>query len=425
MSLRPEEGYDRAVEYLFARRRMGMKYGLERIRGLLAAMGNPERSFRTVHVVGTNGKGTTTALLAETASRLGVRTGRFTSPHLLDYRERISVDGLWIPREAVMRFLRLYADDIDSLSATFFEVTTAMAAWWFAEQGVELAAVEAGLGGRLDATRTFGGVATLLTGVRLEHSRILGDTVELIAAEKVAIADPATVLVSPRQPEGVEGVLRGAQRSLGLRRTVPSGAPASPYRGGPSANADLAWSGLTELLDVSREELKAAFADACEDMYWPGRQDLRPGEVDMLFDVAHNPQSMEALLETAGELGPPLPAVVGFLRDKMHGRMSDQLAGLLDPVTATTPTDPDRALQASELARGLRRRGVRCSVEPDIAAAVEACRQSALASGAPAMVVTGSFFVVGEAMLAAHRRGWIEIPGLCIQLGGEDRAVDG
>lgn len=415
-----EGGYDSALSYLFSKRRMGMKYGLERIRGLLRAMGNPESSFRTVHVVGTNGKGTTTAILAETATRLGIRTGRFTSPHLLDYRERVSVDGEWIPPDAVMRFLQLFGDDIESLSATFFEVTTALAAWWFAQRDVRLAVVEAGLGGRLDATRTFGGCATLLTGVRLEHSRILGDTVELIAAEKVAIADPGTVLVSSRQPEGVEGVLQGAERSRGLRRLVPQTAPANPYRGGPGANADLAWAAAEELLDLPPKELLAAFTDACENLYWPGRQDMRPGEVDILFDVAHNPQSMEALLETVGKLEPPLPAVVGFLRDKMHARMSDQLAGFLDPVVATTPADPDRALEAEGLAEGLRSRGVRCRAVADIAEAVEACREDALASGASTMVVTGSFFVVGEAMLACQRRGWTEIPGLSEQMDSAD-----
>ena len=410
-------GYAQALDYLFSRRRMGMKYGLERIQGLLETMGHPERSFRTIHVVGTNGKGSTTALLAETIRQLGIRAGRFTSPHLLDYRERVAVDGCWIPREAVMRFLNIYRGDIQSLRATFFEVTTALAAWWFAQCGVEWAAVEAGLGGRLDATRTFRGLATLFTSVRLEHSRILGDTTELIAAEKVAIAERGTKLIASRQPAGVEAVLEEAGGEMALTRLLPVSAPASPFPGERLApNAALAYTAAMRLLGREPEEVKAAFQKACDGIYWPGRLDLRPGEVDILFDVAHNPQSMEALLERVELYDPPLPAVVGFLSDKLHARMTEQLAGLLDPVVATTPVDPDRALPAADLSAALAKRGVRSRAVPDIGRAVEVCRNEALASGRGPMVVTGSFFVVGEAMLACLRRGWINLPGLQSQL---------
>ncbi len=409
----PGRGYREAVEYLFARRRMGMKYGLERIRGLLEAMGHPERSFRTVHVVGTNGKGSTTALLAETLRRLGIRTGRFTSPHLLDYRERVAVDGAWIPRKAVLEFLALFSGQIELLRATFFEVTTAMAAWWFARTQAEWAVVEAGLGGRLDATRTFHGEATLFTGVRLEHSRILGDTEELIAAEKVAIADPGTLLVSPAQPSGVEMVLERAAGERDLVRGLPRRAPASPYPGTAlSANADLAYEAAIRLSGRSALEVREAFEAACSGLYWPGRLDLRPGEVDILFDVAHNPQSIGALMRRVEDLGPPLPAVLGFLRDKMYARMADQVRGRLEPVVATTPADPDRALRAFELAGELSRRGIANRAVADIAEAVGAGREEALRSGRGPLVVTGSFFVVGEAMLACRRRGWIRLPGL-------------
>ena len=410
--------YGEALEYLFSRRRMGMKYGLERIRGLLEAAGHPQRAFRTVHVVGTNGKGSTTAMLAETMRRLGLRTGRFTSPHLLDYRERMAVDGRWIPREAVQEFLRRYRRDIEALSATFFEVTTAMAAWWFAQREADWAVVEAGLGGRLDATRTFHGEATLFTGVRLEHSRILGDTTELIAAEKVAIADPATLLVSPRQPAGVEEVLENAVREAGLRRVLPRLAPASLHPDTPlTANADLACTAACQLADRPEPEVRRAFEEACAHLYWPGRLDLRPGEVDILFDVAHNPQSISALMRKVEGMGPPLPAVLGFLKDKMYREMADQVRGLLEPVVATTPADPDRALEASELAQELELRGIVSRPVADIPAAVEAGRDAALRSGRGPLVVTGSFFVVGEAMLSCFRRGWIELPGLEGELG--------
>jgi dihydrofolate synthase/folylpolyglutamate synthase len=146
--------YREAEKWLFSRRRMGMKYGLERMLSMMEDLGHPERQFETVHIVGTNGKGSTAAILSGITGELGMSWGRGTSPHLLDYRERITVNDQWIPESSVAEFVTDHRHTIRKHSATFFEITTAMAAWYFANRGVNWVAAEAGLGGRLVASRT-------------------------------------------------------------------------------------------------------------------------------------------------------------------------------------------------------------------------------------------------------------------------------
>lgn len=398
--------YAEAREWLFSRRRLGMKYGLDRMTALLDALGNPQKSFRTIHVVGTNGKGSTTALLSRTAEELGFVTGRTTSPHLLDFRERVAVSGRWIPPQCVTSFVDRHRGVFEAVEATFFEITTAMAAWHFRNAGVEWAIAEAGLGGRLDATRAFGGECTVFTGVDIEHRRILGNTRSAIAAEKVAIAGPGTLLVSARQHYRVEEVISRAVETMQLER-------AYPLPGGDSAlpgehqvgNAALARTAARLAFGRSEEETDSAFTRACRSLRWPGRLDMRRGSLDVLFDVAHNPQSMSRLLEHLNTLGRRATAVVGFLEDKPWRRMAAMISNSFEGVVATTPLS-ERMLPASRLRDEFARLGARAAACDSIEEAVAEGRRLA----GDLLVVTGSFYVVGEAMLACWRRGWIEPP---------------
>lgn len=402
--------YPEVEEYLFSKRRMGMKYGLERIRELMEELGSPQESFRTVHVVGTNGKGSTAMLTAAVATRLGMRAGLLTSPHLLSFRERISVGGRWIPEEAVCEFVQDNMDAIERLSATFFEICTAMAASYFRDCGVEWAVAEAGLGGRLDATRTFGGEATVFTGVGLEHARILGPTRAAIASEKVAVAADRTTLIAFDQTEDVEMAVSATVENRGLRRVFPLSAPASAGPGShQKLNSDLAYTACRELFDVPEDSLERAFRDACREAYLPGRLDTMEGDPPILFDVAHNPEAMVHLVEHVEGWDLPLPAVLGFLADKRCGEMLDILADTLGPVVATTPVS-DRAMTADDLSRLVRdRMGVRCLAKSSIPAAVSMGRDLASKPRKP-LVVTGSFFMTGEAMKHCWRMGWVSKP---------------
>ncbi len=397
--------YAEAIGYLYGRRRLGMTYGNDRMEALLEDLGNPQRAFRTIHVVGTNGKGSTTAMLSATATALGLRTGRNTSPHLLDFRERIAVDGRWIPPGAVVDFVGGNLGLFERHEATFFEITTAMAAWHFAREGVDWAVVEAGLGGRLDATRTFHGAGTVFTGVDIEHRRILGRNRTLIAGEKLAIADPGTVLVAERMHPLIERRISVSVESAGLSRVFP---------GNPSGNAGLALAAAIALLGRGADEVRAAFDTAMRGLRWPGRLDLRRGDPDVLFDVSHNPQSIARLCGHLAGLGRRPAAVIGFLADKPWRRMTGMLRELVGPVVTTTPLS-DRMLPASTLAREFEARGFDVRAVDSIGDAVAEGRR--LAPGL--LVVAGSFYVVGEAMLAAWRNGWIDRP-----LGEEEQIAD-
>lgn len=399
--------YAEVEDYIFGRRRMGMKFGLQRVRKLMADAGDPEKSYRTIHVVGTNGKGSTTAFLAGILHEMGLRVGRMTSPHLLHYRERAAVDGQWMPEEAVVDFIERFRDRIEAYSATFFEITTVMSAWHFRNCGVDAVVAEAGLGGRLDATRLLNGELTVFTGVEIEHRRILGDTEALITAEKVAIARRGSTLIAyPQDPE-VERVIQSAVQGSRLERILPEPADFAPLPGDhQKRNAGLAIAAAAEFTGTGTDVVTEIFRRSCDGFRWSGRIDLRRGDPPMLFDVAHNPGSMENLIEhlrTGWRL--PLPAVVGFLEDKFWREMTEQLKGIFDPVVTTRPVN-ERSLSADVLADEFRKHGVEAVAETEIGRALE--RGRTLADRL--LVITGSFFVTGEAMLTAWRKGWIALP---------------
>jgi dihydrofolate synthase/folylpolyglutamate synthase len=181
------KSYQETIEYLFARVSGGWKLGLETTRALLDAMGNPQLAFPSFHVAGTNGKGSVVSMLDAVLRESGLRVGRYTSPHLIDFRERICVDGIPISEEGVMRFAERWLPEVERLGATFFEATTCMAFEHFARERVDVAVVEVGLGGRLDATNVLTPLATAVTSIGMDHMQYLGDTIEQIAAEKAGI----------------------------------------------------------------------------------------------------------------------------------------------------------------------------------------------------------------------------------------------
>lgn len=178
------------------------KEGLENIENLAAIVGNPERRLRCIHVAGTNGKGSVTHLLSSFYQEMGMKVGLYTSPHLIDFRERIKINGEMIPREAVVGFFEKFQPKFQQLEPSFFEMTTALAFYYFAEEQVDIAIVEVGLGGRLDATNIISPIASVITNISLEHTQLLGDTLAKIAFEKAGIIKPHTpVIIGKVQPE--------------------------------------------------------------------------------------------------------------------------------------------------------------------------------------------------------------------------------
>lgn len=408
--------YAETLSHIYALGRFGIKPGLARITRLLSALGNPQESFAAVHVVGTNGKGSTASILCSILSAGGYRTGLFTSPHLISFTERIRAGGIEIPEADVARLAeRVMAAAPEG--TTFFEIITALAALHFAEAGVRIALFEAGMGGRLDATNALHGVLSVITPVSLDHTDYLGSRIAEIAAEKVGICKRGTPVVSARQhPEAARGIERHARELScplyrlgeefeadwregelsyrGLALTLEGLRPGlfGLYQKGNAACALAA----AELLPGAGFPLPPqALAAGVESARWPGRMEFFPGSPRLLLDGAHNPAGAAALAEALAEIPRRrLLMVVGVMGDKELSGILGPLLPLADAVFAVAP-DIERALPAAELAAYCRLAGASAlnagPVERGIALAREAAAPGDL------ILVCGSLFTVGEA----------------------------
>ena len=187
------KSYEKCVKYLYSLERVGIKYDLKNIKSLLRFLGNPEKNFKSVHIAGTNGKGTVASIINSYLIELKYKTGLYTSPHIKDFRERILVNGKMIPQKYVIDFTNKIYDLTQKILPSFFEATTAMAFQYFSDCGIEYAVIEAGLGGRLDSTNILKPELSIITSISIDHTEYLGNTVEKIAFEK---ANPASILAN-------------------------------------------------------------------------------------------------------------------------------------------------------------------------------------------------------------------------------------
>jgi dihydrofolate synthase/folylpolyglutamate synthase len=325
------------------------EFGLGRIRALLEALGSPHRSFDSVHVVGSNGKSTATRTIAELSRAAGRRAGAYTSPHVSGWAERIWVDGEEADFEQALARVREHAE---GLGATQFEALTAAAFAEFAAAGVEVAAVEAGLGGRLDATNVVDAPVVLLTNVTLEHADVLGETPEEIAREKLAVAHAARIVVLPDNTF-VRLVPQGEIRLGGAREA------AEAYLGRP--------------------------VDADVEVDLPGRFERRNGVV---LDGAHTPEAAEWLLRRLPE--DEYVLCVSILRDKDADAILERLAGAGHTLVATRSSN-DRALDEKELGRHAEPYFQHVETVSDPRQALERARQLG-----PRVLVTGSLYLLAD-----------------------------
>jgi dihydrofolate synthase/folylpolyglutamate synthase len=406
----------------------GMVLGLERVEALLARLGHPERAYRTVHVAGSNGKGSTSAFLASILSAEGRRVGLYTSPHLVSLTERVQVvlRGKATPvseQELLRALLAVERAAPGFLDLTFFEVLTAAGLLALAEAGVEVAVIEAGLGARLDATRLVDAEVSVLTELSLEHSAILGSTLEAIAAEKAHVIRPGRPLVAADAPPGAMAVVEAAASAagaplyrigrelsvrpgplegvfdlgLGEQRVLNDVRPSllGPHQG---RNAILAAKAAL-LFEPSISD--AVLKGGLESTFWPGRMEVRrrSGRPPVLLDGAHNAQGAEALgrairVHHRTFLG-PLHLVFGVLGDKDAGAMLEALLPLADSIVLTRPGTP-RARAPDELYQLLpHAERDRATVVESVAEAFAAAERRATRRGGW-VVVAGSLYVIGE-----------------------------
>jgi dihydrofolate synthase/folylpolyglutamate synthase len=405
------------------------KFSLDEVRVLLEALGNPHRRIRSVLIAGTNGKGSTASTLASILSASGVRTGLYTSPHLERVNERIRIGESEIADEA---FARLYFRVHDTAQRlvlegrlpqlpSFFEILTAQALLYFAEAEVELAVLEVGMGGRLDATNIVDPLLSVITDISLDHTEWLGGTITAIAREKAGILRRGGRLITlPQDPEASR-VLREAAAELGARQVnasafLPSAGVAtagsysvhalgaavevaSPLTGAhQQRNVALAIAAAVELASAHGLPITpAAISAGIRQTRWPGRLErIKTGGVEWILDVAHNPAGAEALRSgLAGVLRENRPRLLVFscLRDKPVGEMARILFPLFDQVILA-PIHSARAASVESLEEAARSAGSSACAAGSVRRALQLAAESA-AGGV--VVVAGSVYLVGEA----------------------------
>ena len=401
--------------YLFSLEQFGIKFGLQNISAIVAALGRPDQTFRSIHVAGTNGKGSVAAMAAAALRAAGHRTARYTSPHLLDLAERFVIDGEPVSQGALAGAVADVRATIEALrergvldvQPTFFEVTTAVAFELFRRAHVEVAVLEVGLGGRLDATNVVTPVVTAITSIAFDHETYLGHSLREIATEKAGIIKPGVpVVVGPLEAEAAAAVETIAiQRGAEIIRATAShadGFTVGLAGAHQRVNAGIAVRVLQTADACGIAVPRAAIAAGVADPRWPGRLDRRrfPDGRELLLDAAHNPAGATALasyLKADGRGQRPL--VFAAMRDKHVREMLEALLPEASRLVATAASTP-RSAEPEAIAAVARELSptLEIDVAPGAAAALDCAWRTA-----PDIVVAGSIFLLGDVLKLIDR----------------------
>lgn len=408
---------DDTLRYLYDLQLFGMKLGLENIRRLCEHASRPQGAYRSFHIAGTNGKGSTCAMLASVLQKAGYRVGLYTSPHIHRFHERIRVNGDMISDEDLIRWTQYFRSEIDKRKCTFFEATTAIAFSYFAEQRIDVAVIETGLGGRLDATNILDPEIAIITSVGLDHTEHLGSTVEAIALEKAGIIKRGSPVVIGWMEPNVKGVFQkesreksaalfaaddcaqirnvrvtasGVSFDLDLPDRTISSMETSFHGRHQAENAALVGLALSSLraFPISEDVIRAGLREA----KWKGRFHVVGTDPLIIVDAAHNASAFEKLLDTLESTYPGRRKhlIIGMLKDKDYRGITERLESGFERIVTVRPNSP-RALDAEELARCFRRPVEAISKTTD---ALDYLRRRA--STDDLIVVSGSHFVLSE-----------------------------
>lgn len=423
--------YQKTIDYLFGLQKHGIKFGLSNSNQLMGLMGDPHLRFRSIHVAGTNGKGSTASFLAGMLQSAGYRVGLYTSPHLVSFTERIRINNVPVAEDRVIdlaervrtRYEGLPSAEGGALTPTFFEVTTAMAFTCFAEERVDVAVVEAGMGGRLDSTNVVTPLVSVITNIDVEHTEYLGDTIEKIAGEKAGIIKPGVPVVTGAvQPEAIAVIERKAAAAGSPVHRMPKDFGAEPrparpeqafdYRGigmrlvdlrigmlgqHQVGNACLALAAIECLSGRDIAVPEAALRNGLAVAAWEGRLEKVAERPDIYLDGAHNPASARVLADAVRYLKQGyrhLVLVIGILMDKDYRGIISQLAPLADRIVVTKP-HYSRALGVGSLAAEIGVFPGTVESAETVAEAIGLARQGAMEHDV--ILITGSLYTVGDA----------------------------
>jgi dihydrofolate synthase/folylpolyglutamate synthase len=426
--------YLETIDYLYGLQKFGMKFGLDNIRRLLSVIDNPERSFRSIHVAGTNGKGSTAAMIESILRTSSATTGLFTSPHIVSFTERIRINGREMPEHDVIAIaddVRSAAEGIEDFSPTFFEVVTAMAFLYFRNSGVDWAVIEVGMGGRLDATNVLVPEAAVITSIGVDHTEFLGETIIKIAEEKTGIMKQNVPVISAAQPNGVADVIMRKAESTNARVVQydthfsaemvsfdPDGmcfnySGSAEYRNIrlPLAgeyqiiNASLAAKTI-EVLSEKYPGMNCDIRRGLEEVQWPGRLEMIKRSPPILIDGAHNPSASHALAQSLqrklDNQYRRIILIIGIMGDK---NVEAILAPLLPLSAETIFVSPayERAASSGLLADAAQSLGYTSRNALSVTDGIHLAEK--LYQPGDLIVITGSFYTIGEAKEALFNKG--------------------
>ena len=407
-------------------------YNLERISHLLTQLGNPHRQLKVVHVAGSKGKGSTAALIASILTHAGYKTGLFTQPHLISPRERCRINSRLISEEEFARSVDRLKPSIEAMGelksvgrVSFFEIYTALAFSYFADNAVDFAVIEVGLGGRLDATNVVDPLVSVITPISLEHTAILGDTHEAIAKEKAEIIKPnRPVVLAPQLPEAQavfeavaadrDAPMDGVGRNIHLKRKdwningqtfdLTTQSAFYPDLFLPLLGEHQAFNAATAVASIERIRKegytvpRTSIYDGLREVRWPGRMQVVGRSPVILLDGAHSPTSAEALCKAIREIFRyrRLILVVGLMRDKDLQAIGQVLCPFAAEIITTQAFDNPRVIPAEEIAQAWLETGANFHVCPSVREAIPLAQS--IATPSDLICIAGSIYIVGEAM---------------------------
>ena len=423
--------YKHHLDYLYGLQKYGIKFGLSNITRLLTSLGNPQKHLKTIHIGGTNGKGSVASFIASALMKAGYKVGLYTSPHLVRFTERIQINGKEISQKRVIKLterIRTYAEKLESI--TFFEFTTAMAFLYFAEVKVDIAILEVGMGGRLDATNVIYPLLSIVTNIALDHQQYLGNTISKIAFEKAGIIKKRNVLITAATQPGVLHLFRKRCREFNTElfqagkhfKGIEKGLRVMDYQGrlwnlsrltiglaGPHqvTNAATALGALEVLKEKGYRINEKAIRQGLKDVQWPGRLEVMRKKPLVILDGAHNPAAMKMLKESIGGRGESAAGgarpyfhykrmilILGIMGDKDLRQIIKEIVPFAYKVILTRP-HLDRSAPPALLQKHAQRWCADIECIDDVKEAVSAALSQA--GKDDLVLITGSLFTVGEA----------------------------
>lgn len=416
--------YTQTTDYLFSRHAGGMKLGLDNILALLNRLDHPEYSFPAVHIAGTNGKGSTAAITESILRHAGYKTGLYTSPHLVDMCERIQVCGRQISQDEVVNYTKAIKPFADEVNATFFEILTAMAYCYFQDKRIDIAVIETGLGGRLDATKTANSIISIITNIDLEHTNILGDTLEKIAFEKAGILHPNVPCILGSDNLSVQQFFReycknhqvplyivkdnidlivlksdltGNEFTLKTSKQIYPNLQMSLPALHQIDNAVTSLITIEQLQDQGYNISENALRNGLKMARWDGRLQVLQNHPLILVDSAHNLMGIQSLTQMLKiYLGNKrIILIFGLLKDKNYTAMAETIVPIADEIMLTEPKN-DRALSVDILSKLTCFNNKTLYINPDIEKAFNQTLSRIKMDDC--LCVTGSLYLIGEVL---------------------------